>query len=439
MVAEPLVRAEPHLAEHPRPSAERLYIPALDGVRFLAFFLVFFHHFPPGDVFRVWSRGLSVVIQRISQFGWIGVDVGTRAVKLAQVERAGGGWRLRRAAIIQRPGAWTNDDQLALEQPESSRLEIAAARQCDQFLGRNAVCLLSMNVCQLRGLSVPPGEDRERRAIIEDELAAEWEEQRVAMHFEFWELDANPPDKGQEQHNVNILAVTRPWLAQVASDCRRAGLDCWGVDGVPLAMARAVTMTGELGGGRRALAVDWGYSNSTLCVVGDGRALYTRRANGCESAFCLAGNDGIGCAHGGGDAQAGDLVAGGTEVGFPVIRVAGSAPGDLADELDVLGRMNELEHLITCRHGWIKKQKVRAARIKPEVQVQRKQIRYRPRAQAHVHLFRRFRAPLLGHFRPHHPGLAQGRVHRADPIRPLRVSARAVHQLRRNPVLHELC
>jgi peptidoglycan/LPS O-acetylase OafA/YrhL len=57
------------------PTVGRLYIPALDGMRFLAFFLVFLHHFPPGDTFRAWSPYLAVVTQRVSLFGWIGVDI----------------------------------------------------------------------------------------------------------------------------------------------------------------------------------------------------------------------------------------------------------------------------------------------------------------------------------------------------------------------------
>jgi peptidoglycan/LPS O-acetylase OafA/YrhL len=64
------------LESAPAPRTEqRLYIPALDGVRFLAFFLVFLHHFNPGDIFKTWSPGLATAMLRISLFGWSGVDV----------------------------------------------------------------------------------------------------------------------------------------------------------------------------------------------------------------------------------------------------------------------------------------------------------------------------------------------------------------------------
>jgi Tfp pilus assembly PilM family ATPase len=145
-----------------------------------------------------------------------------------------------------------------------------------------------MNVCQLRGLNVPPGDEHERRSIIEDELSPEWEERNAAMNFDFWELEGGQAERGSESFNVNVLAVTRPWIAQVAVDCREAGLDCWAVDGTPLAMARAVALAGGAVSGRRALAVDWGCSNTTLCVVGDGRAWYTRRSPNCSFGQALA-------------------------------------------------------------------------------------------------------------------------------------------------------
>jgi type IV pilus assembly protein PilM len=215
------------------------------------------------------------------RLGWIGVDVGTHTVKLAQAVREGTDVRLHRAAVIQRPSSWNGEDNLAMEQPLTSAEEIRAALECGGFSGRNAICSLPMNACHLRGLTVPPGTDQERRAMAADELAEEWAEKKVAMEFDFWEMEPGQADKTTDAFNVSILAVSRPWITQLWRDCRQSGLNCWAVDGVPLAMARAVSLAGEPGSGRRVLAVDWGYSNTTLCVVGDDRPLYTRRIHGC--------------------------------------------------------------------------------------------------------------------------------------------------------------
>jgi type IV pilus assembly protein PilM len=215
------------------------------------------------------------------QLGWIGVDVGTHTVKLAQAVRDGAGARLHRAAVIQRPTSWTGDDALALEQPITSSAEIRAALECGGFGGHNAICSLPMNVCQLRCLNVPPGTDQERRTIIGGELAEDWAELPHSMEFDFWEMETARAEKGTDSYNVSVLAASRLWVSQLFHDCRKNGLDCWSIDGVPLAMARAVSLVGGASGGRRVLAVDWGYSSVTLCVVGDERPLYSRRIHDC--------------------------------------------------------------------------------------------------------------------------------------------------------------
>jgi type IV pilus assembly protein PilM len=216
------------------------------------------------------------------RYGWIGVDVGTHTVKLAQTVRDGSDVRLHRAAVIQRPVSWSGEDGLALEQPITSYPEIRAAVECGDFEGRDAICALPMNACQLRSLNVPPGTDQERRTIIRDELADDWAELQKTMDFDFWETEPTRGDKSADAFNVSVLATSRLWISQLWRDCRRSGLDCWAIDGLPLAMARSVSMAGGLAGGHRALVVDWGYSNTTLCIAGDDRPLYSRRAPDCS-------------------------------------------------------------------------------------------------------------------------------------------------------------
>jgi Tfp pilus assembly PilM family ATPase len=208
-------------------------------------------------------------------------------VKIAQALRDGAEVRLHRAAVIQRPTAWSGDDTLALEQPITSYPEIRAALECGGFVGRDAICSLPMNVCQLRALNVPPGSERERRTMIADELAEDWGELRQPMEFDFWELDLGRAEKGSDGFNVSVLAASRLWVDQLRRDCRQNGLDCWAIDGTPLAMARAVGLVGGMAAGRRVLAVDWGYSNTLLCVVGDDRPLYSRRIHDCAFGLVL--------------------------------------------------------------------------------------------------------------------------------------------------------
>ena len=222
-----------------------------------------------------------------NNIGWIGVDLGTHTVKLAQAVRSSEGVRLRRAAVIQRPSPWSEQDSLALDEPDPSWPEIMAALECGGFRGRNAACLLPMNVCELRGLKVPQGDDHERRAMIASELADDETERAAPIEFDYWELGGEKGLETSDGFNVSVMSVTRPWIDQVAADFQRARLDCWAVDGMPLAMARAVGIAAAPRTGDRVVAVDWGFSNTTLTVVGKGRSLYARRLHDCHFRKCL--------------------------------------------------------------------------------------------------------------------------------------------------------
>lgn len=222
-----------------------------------------------------------------SNIGWIGVDLGTHTVKLAQAERTADGVRLRRAAVIQRPEPWPVSATLAADEPDPSWQEITAALQCGDFRGRSAACLLPMNVCELRGLKVPQGSELERRAMIASELEDDEAERSAPIEFDYWELGGEKGIETSDGFNVNVLSITRPWIDQVADDCQRARLDCWAIDGTPLAMARAVALTSNAKAGERAVAVDWGFSSTTITIVGRGRPLYTRRLHDCNFEKCL--------------------------------------------------------------------------------------------------------------------------------------------------------
>jgi len=221
------------------------------------------------------------------QIGWIGVDLGTHTVKLAQAERSAEGVRLRRAAVIQRPAPWPESDALAVDEPDPSWPEITAALECGDFHGRSAACLLPMNICELRGLKVPQGDESERRAMIASELADDGDERPAPIEFDFWELGGEKGIETSEGFNINVLSIGRPWIDQVADDCQKARLDCWAIDGTPLAMARAVACATRERSSDRVVAIDWGFSNTTLAIVGRGRPLYARRLHDCHFQKCL--------------------------------------------------------------------------------------------------------------------------------------------------------
>jgi peptidoglycan/LPS O-acetylase OafA/YrhL len=73
-----VVSADPHVPVVPHGTRQtRVYMPPLDGIRFLAFLLVFFHHTPVNikETFLDLAPALALVLDRLQTFGWMGVDL----------------------------------------------------------------------------------------------------------------------------------------------------------------------------------------------------------------------------------------------------------------------------------------------------------------------------------------------------------------------------
>jgi peptidoglycan/LPS O-acetylase OafA/YrhL len=54
---------------------QRYYVPQLDGLRFFAFLLVFFHHFIPSQPIFGEYPLLGLLLAKVQEFGWAGVDL----------------------------------------------------------------------------------------------------------------------------------------------------------------------------------------------------------------------------------------------------------------------------------------------------------------------------------------------------------------------------
>ncbi len=211
------------------------------------------------------------------QKGWIGVDLGTSAVKLAQVERVGPRWRLAHARVIRRDTADSAEQSVdnALEWwDEVCRRESLR----EGFVGRRAACTLPTWKVDLRAMNVPEGSQAEQRAMIANELdslSAEGVGRRV---FDFW--DTRPPGESNLE-TVNVISVAEDEVTAVAAGLARGGLRLRVIDGLPLALARAVEMVGGADGAKPVAVVDWGSSSATFSVICSGRPVFTRHLRDC--------------------------------------------------------------------------------------------------------------------------------------------------------------
>lgn len=224
------------------------------------------------------------------QQGWIGVDLGTSAVKLAQVERAGrapsGGWswRLVHARVIRRtpaePVDKDRDDALRWWDRvcRSQRLR-------EGFVGRRAACVLPTGKADLRAIHLPEGSEAERRAMIANELDALLGENAGRRVFDFWEI--RPPGESSLE-NVNVISLPEDEAHAVAASVGRAGLRCRVIDGLPLAVARAISMANGDDPAIPVAALDWGFTSATFSIVRNRRPVFTRLLRDCGFALMPA-------------------------------------------------------------------------------------------------------------------------------------------------------
>lgn len=212
--------------------------------------------------------------------GWLGVDWGTRAIKLACLERTPQGYRFTRKAIVRRtmdpgitgeselmdPGRWNCDD-----------FPSGLVRE-RWFAKRQAACVLPMHLADFRTLDLPVAEPQVRRAMAAGELADALEETPGERIFDLWDP---PPGAGNRTGSfVQVLSLPQSLATRVAECLARSGLDCEVLDGLPFTLARALDLAeGPTESGR--IALDWGYCGATICVLRGATPIYSRLLRGC--------------------------------------------------------------------------------------------------------------------------------------------------------------
>lgn len=209
--------------------------------------------------------------------GWIGVDLGSAAVKLAQVQRDGPHWRLLRAQVIRR--TFPNRQDEPAPDPLAWWDEVCRSGPVRQgFAGRRAACLLPAAKAELRAMHLPAGSQAERRAMIANELEALSDSEGVRRVFDFWETQ---PPEGSSLENINVISLAEQEAAAVVGILARAGWICRVIDGLPLALGRAVQMVDRTDGNAPVAALDWGMSSPTFTILCGQRPVFTRHLRDC--------------------------------------------------------------------------------------------------------------------------------------------------------------
>ncbi len=203
--------------------------------------------------------------------GWIGIDLGTRSLKLAQVDRIQGVFHLRQAVCLPRPTPWPRDETAMLRPQSSAELIQAAKSLGAQWKGRFAACVLPMQLSPIHNMDVPAdctADDLPR--WVQTQLASQRD-----MAFDYWQVPAVA--KSPQAGEVVAVTLKNAWAGQVPKDLQTAGLTCEILDAVPTALARAALLDTSLPAHEPVALVDWGYASILCCIAVNGTACFTRR------------------------------------------------------------------------------------------------------------------------------------------------------------------
>jgi len=210
--------------------------------------------------------------------GWIGVDVGTATIKLAQVERRGNRWRLAASLIVQR------DDVSAGQSNDSEGLVQRALRSVATmtagFKGRRTACLLPTSVMEFQTFDIPDSSDDETEQMIQQELEGSAEGDGEPREFGFWRTSDSSTKK--DVSPVTVVSVSRRIASAAAAGLLDAGLRCQVIDGLPFALSRAASMALPNHEVQPVATLSWGYSSALLTIAKNGQPVFARSLRDCS-------------------------------------------------------------------------------------------------------------------------------------------------------------
>ena len=225
----------------------------------------------------------SSVSQR-HKTGWIGIDIGTATIKLAQLERSGGRLHIARSLTIRAD----DNNPFDLQSFSSGRVGEAIRKALQVhggFHGRDTACLVSMNHCQLRTLVSAKGTEDEQRELISLEIENDHHASTVPQEFEFWDASNGEHQEPRGMTQLHVLSMPRTLSDAVANSLLHAKLQCHVLDAVPFATIRASEMATSFSTATIAApsytVLDWGHSVATLTVVHLGQPFIARALKHC--------------------------------------------------------------------------------------------------------------------------------------------------------------
>ena len=162
------------------------------------------------------------------KLGWIGVDIGTATVKIAQVARSKQGWRVAASVVIPRQQIWQSDqvagkDAIStLGRVASGSIAPAGGTVVEQSLRR---CRCRCAMCN--GLDRDLNSESNAPQILRQAIETATQQSIEHVQCDYWSGPKTESQPGWTQ----AITVSRDWTEQLCEDIAQAGWSCEAIDG----------------------------------------------------------------------------------------------------------------------------------------------------------------------------------------------------------------
>jgi len=210
--------------------------------------------------------------------GWIGVDVGTCTVTVAQLVRRHDKLQIGAAVVVPRRSPWSTGDSLAEGTYSSAdELRVATSLQPD-FRGSRVAATLPMTLCDVHLVDNSIDVVTRRPGVIRQAIETAIQGSAEDLQFDCW--SANTQESSSQ--GTQVLTLSKNWSDRLCEDIGQSGWECQVLDGMPQALARAVEMVEQPDWPKPIAVLDWGFGRATFCVVVEGRPVYVRSLKDCS-------------------------------------------------------------------------------------------------------------------------------------------------------------
>ncbi|MBI2885163.1 MAG: type IV pilus assembly protein PilM [Candidatus Omnitrophica bacterium] len=218
---------------------------------------------------RAWPASL---FSRGKAAAWIGVDIGGRAIKLAELEPSGGGMRLIRYLIQELPEAHTPQAEVAWRRPECAEWLQAALREVKAgpihvVLGGTAVAIRREKAPLMSKAEL----DEAMKWQVKEDLPFPVQEASVSVEVlgEIW-------DKDLKKQDVLVAAAFTPTLNELLAFLQRCGAHVASVTPATVALWKGVTAFVPQSTRGSVAIVDIGAWDTQVVILKDGQIRLVR-------------------------------------------------------------------------------------------------------------------------------------------------------------------